>query len=51
MAEHINVDRKPDPSGLGSPLYHPGNAHPTEWLATLIHKHIRPATRQSLEPR
>jgi hypothetical protein len=41
MAEHMDVNRKPNPSGLSSPLYHPGNAHPPEWLATFIDEHVR----------
>ena len=50
MAEHVDVDRKPDPSFGASPFNHPGNAHSPKGCTTFVDEDISRLIRQSPEP-
>jgi hypothetical protein len=41
MAQHMDMNRESDSGSVTSSLYHPGNAHPPEGLATFVDKDIR----------
>ena len=47
MAEHVDVDRKPDPSFGASPFNHPGNAHSPKGCTTFVDEDISRLIRET----
>ena len=47
MAEHVNVNGERKSCGFATSFDQPGDAHPTEWLASLVGEDIRRLARQS----
>ena len=50
MAQHVDVDREGQPRGFASPLDHPRNPFPLEWITPFVDEEIGTAARQSAKP-